>query len=154
MLRPRRHTQIPLRYRDNSPPRLYQSSKQGKRRRIDPEIVDRNDVDQALAVIEPAPECSAEALTLISNDLPYFKANYVQIEQDPLYTLIYPSRASLSFFLAILLLKSSLKKSIHTPKFNFKILLFLFHQNATGYLLHRQKYVYFWVYTSILICTH
>ncbi len=77
MLRPRRDTQIPLRYRDNSSPQALQNNSQRKRRRIDPEKVDRNDVDQALAVIAPAPECADEPPTLISTELPQFNANYV-----------------------------------------------------------------------------
>ena len=78
MLRPRRITQIPLRYRSSSPPRLQQTNKRSKRRRIDPEAIDRNNVDQALAVIAAAPECSDEPPTLISKELPQFKANHVQ----------------------------------------------------------------------------
>ncbi|KAF7506278.1 hypothetical protein GJ744_012086 [Endocarpon pusillum] len=78
MLRPRRDTRIPLRYRDKSPPQLPTNSNQRKRRRIDPEKVDRNNVDQALAVIAPAPECTDEPPTLISTELPHFEANYVQ----------------------------------------------------------------------------
>jgi Transposase IS4 len=77
MLRPRRNTQIPLGYRENSPPRIYRDLNRLKRRRIDVEKIDRNDVDQALAVIEAAPECSDELPTLILTELPYFKANYV-----------------------------------------------------------------------------
>ncbi|KAF7510424.1 hypothetical protein GJ744_006703 [Endocarpon pusillum] len=87
MLRPRRDTQIPLRYRDNSPPRLLQSSNQRKRRRIDPEKVDRNNVDQALAVIAPAPKCADEPPRLILTELPQFKANYVRNQDGaPRYT--------------------------------------------------------------------
>ena len=78
MLRPRRDTQIPLRYRDNSPPPLLQNNEQRKRRRIDPKKVDRNNVDQVLAVIAPAPECADKPPTLISTELPHFEANYVQ----------------------------------------------------------------------------
>jgi len=40
-------------------------------------MIDRNNIDQALAVIAPAPERTAEAPILISTELPHFKANYV-----------------------------------------------------------------------------
>jgi hypothetical protein len=56
MQRPRRETQLPSRFREPSPPRFFQMESHPKRRRIDPEKVDRNDVDQALAVIAAAPE--------------------------------------------------------------------------------------------------
>jgi hypothetical protein len=78
MLRPRRDIQLPSRFREPSPPQLSQTNNQPKRRRIDPEKVDRNDVDQALAVIAAAPECSDELPTLISTELPQFAANYVE----------------------------------------------------------------------------
>jgi hypothetical protein len=84
MLRPRQDIQLPSRYRDSSPPRLSQINNQLKRRRIDPEKVDRNDVDQALAVIAAALECSNELPTLISIKLPQFAANYV--ENQPSYS--------------------------------------------------------------------
>ncbi len=77
MLRPQRNIQIPLRYRSNSPPRFEQASKQPKRRRIDPAAIDRNNVDQALAVIAPAPESIDELPTFIPTELPQFEANYV-----------------------------------------------------------------------------
>ena len=77
MLRPRRDSQIPLRYRDNSPPRILQNNNQQKRPRIDPQKIDQNNVDQALTVITPTPECTDELLTLISTDLFQFKTNYV-----------------------------------------------------------------------------
>ena len=77
MQRPRRDTQIPLRYRENSLPRLQRSNNQRKRRIIDLKNVDRNIVDQALAVIAPAPECTDEAPTLILTELPEFEANYI-----------------------------------------------------------------------------
>jgi hypothetical protein len=51
MVRPRRDIQIPLRYRENSPPQLLHENKRFKRRKFEPENVDRNDVNQALAVI-------------------------------------------------------------------------------------------------------
>jgi hypothetical protein len=66
-----------LRYRESSPPQIYRDLNRPKRRRIDVEKIDRNDVDQALAVIEAAPECSDEPPTLIPTELPHFKANYV-----------------------------------------------------------------------------
>jgi hypothetical protein len=78
MLRARRDIQIPARYRLSSPPRLQKNNNQRKRRRIDPENVDRNNVDQALAVIAPAPECSNQPPVLISTELPHFNANYVE----------------------------------------------------------------------------
>jgi hypothetical protein len=78
MLRPRRDAQLPLRRRSGSPPRLSQKNKQLKRRRIDPDSVDRNNLDQALAVIAAAPEDTDELPILISTELPYFKANYIQ----------------------------------------------------------------------------
>jgi hypothetical protein len=78
MIRPRRDTQIPLRYRESSPPRLFRITNQPKRRRIDLENVDRNDVDLALVVIAPAPKYSDEPSILILIELPYFYANYVR----------------------------------------------------------------------------
>ena len=77
MLRPQRNTQIPLRYRSKSPPRFEQAIKQPKRRRIDPAAIDRNNVDQALAVIAPAPECTDKQPILILTELPQFEANYI-----------------------------------------------------------------------------
>jgi hypothetical protein len=67
-----------LRYRSSSPPRFKQISKQLKRRRIDPKTVDRNDVDQALAVLVAAPEYSEVPPTSVSTELPHFEANYVE----------------------------------------------------------------------------
>jgi hypothetical protein len=78
MLRPQRNAQIPLKYRSSSPPRPLQNNNQPKRHKIDPKNIDRNDVDQALAVIAPAPECSEELPTIIPTELPQFKANYVE----------------------------------------------------------------------------
>ena len=78
MLRPQRHTRIPLRYRDSSPPQILQNNNQRKRRRIDPEKIDRNNVDQALTMIAPASECTDESPTLISIELPHFEINYIQ----------------------------------------------------------------------------
>jgi hypothetical protein len=78
MQRPRRDARLPSRYRLNSPPRFLQTNDLQKRRRIDIERVDRNDVDQALAVIAPALECSNEPPQLISTQLPCFDANRVQ----------------------------------------------------------------------------
>jgi Transposase IS4 len=77
MQRPRRETQLPSTYRELSPPRFSQINSHPKRRRIDPEKVDRNDVDQALAVIAAAPECTDGLPSLISTQLPQFMANYV-----------------------------------------------------------------------------
>jgi hypothetical protein len=78
MLRARRDTQIPLRFRESSPSQFSSIKKQPKRPRIDPPNVDRNDVGLALAVIVPAPECRDEPPTLIPTELPQFKANYVE----------------------------------------------------------------------------
>ncbi|KAF7502521.1 hypothetical protein GJ744_005626 [Endocarpon pusillum] len=78
MPRPQRNTQIPLRYRDISPPSTPRSNNQLKRPQIDSKTVDRNQVDQALTVIAPAPECADEPPTLISTELPQFDANYVK----------------------------------------------------------------------------
>jgi hypothetical protein len=78
MIRPRRTPQIPSRYRTSSPPRPIPRNGQQKRRRIDPENIDRNDVDQALAVIAAAPKSTDELPTLIPTGLPHFEANYVQ----------------------------------------------------------------------------
>jgi hypothetical protein len=77
MLRPRREPQIPLRYRLNSPPQSQQSNNRQKRRRIDLTVVERNDVDQALAPIAVAPEFGDEPPTFIPTELPQFEANYV-----------------------------------------------------------------------------
>jgi len=77
MLRPRRDTQLPSRFREPSPSRLLQINNQQKRRRIDPKNVDRNNVDQALAVIAAAPECADGLPTLIPIELPHFEANHV-----------------------------------------------------------------------------
>ena len=70
MLRPRRDIQLPSRYREPSPPRLFQINSHPKRRRIDPKKVDRNDADQALAVIAAALECIDELPTFIPTELP------------------------------------------------------------------------------------
>jgi hypothetical protein len=78
MIRPRRDTQLPSRFRESSPPRLLQTNNQLKRRRIDPVRVDRNDADQALVVIELTPECADGLSTFISIELPHFAANYVE----------------------------------------------------------------------------
>jgi hypothetical protein len=84
MLRPRRDIQLPSRYREPSPSQLSQINSQPKRRRIHPEKVDRNDVDQALVVIAAALECFDELPTLILIELPQFMANY--IENQPGYS--------------------------------------------------------------------
>jgi hypothetical protein len=78
MQRSLRVTQKPLRYRESSPPRLLHNNKRLKRCDIDPEKVDRNDVDQALAVIASASECLDQPPILILTELSQFKANYVE----------------------------------------------------------------------------
>jgi hypothetical protein len=70
MQRPSRITQIPLRYRESSPLRLLHNNKRLKRCSIDPKNVDRNNVDQALAVIAPASECLDKPPILILTELP------------------------------------------------------------------------------------
>jgi hypothetical protein len=70
MQRPQRTTQIPLRYREYSPPQLLHNNKRLKRSNIDSKNVDRNDVDQALAVIAPASEYLNQSPILISTELP------------------------------------------------------------------------------------
>ena len=77
MLRPEQNIQFPSRYRSKSPPRFEQAIKQSKRRRIDPAAIDRNNVDQTLTVIAPAPECTDEQPILILTELPQFETNYV-----------------------------------------------------------------------------
>ena len=50
-------------------------------------MIDRNNVDQALAVIAPASECTDESPTLISIELPHFEAKYVENREGaPQYT--------------------------------------------------------------------
>ncbi|KAF7502948.1 hypothetical protein GJ744_004794 [Endocarpon pusillum] len=94
MPRPQRNTQIPLRYRDSSPPPTQRSNNQAKRPKNDSKIVDRNQVDQALAVIE-ATEGADEPSTPISTELPQFKANYVENRAGaPRYTGL----SALAFF--------------------------------------------------------
>ena len=79
MLRPRREAQVPLRYRESSPPRSLKTNNHRKQPRIGLENVDRNNVDQALAVIAPASECidETEDPILISTELPQFTLKYV-----------------------------------------------------------------------------
>ena len=77
MLRPRRAAQLPIRYRESSPPRSLEDNNQRKRRRIDPAVVDQNDVDQALTVITLASESTVKPPILILTELPHFAANYV-----------------------------------------------------------------------------
>jgi hypothetical protein len=78
MQRPRRETQLPSRFREPSPPRFSQLNSHPKRRPIDPTKVDRNDVDQALAVIAATLEESInEPPAFILTQLPQFVANYV-----------------------------------------------------------------------------
>lgn len=95
MLRPRRDIQISLRHKKSSSPRFSQNNNRSKRRRIDPKIVDQNNVDLALAVIAPAPECTDESPTLISTELSHFDANYVENRcGEPHYT----SLSKINFF--------------------------------------------------------
>jgi Transposase IS4 len=77
MLRPRRDTRIPFRYRENSPPRIDRSNNQHKRRRIKVAGAERNIIDQALTPIAAASECSTEPPISIPTKLPQFEANYV-----------------------------------------------------------------------------
>jgi hypothetical protein len=77
MLRPRRNTRIPLRYRESLSPHLCQFNCRQKRPQIDVAGVERNNIDQALAPIAAAPECSDEPSILILTQLPYFNANYI-----------------------------------------------------------------------------
>ena len=67
-----------MRYRSDSPSQLLQTNNQRKRRGIDSKSVDRNDINQALAVIAPASECTDEGPTLIPTELPQFKANFIE----------------------------------------------------------------------------
>jgi Transposase IS4 len=79
MQRPRRDTQLPSRYREPLSPQFSQINSHPKRRPIAPEKIDRNDVDQALAVIAAAPEeCIDELPSFIPTQLPQFVANYVE----------------------------------------------------------------------------
>jgi hypothetical protein len=78
MQRPQRSTQLPLRYREFSPLRPLHRNSEFKRRRIDPEKIDRNDVDQALTVIVAAPKYNEEPSTLILTELPQFVSNYIE----------------------------------------------------------------------------
>jgi hypothetical protein len=141
MLRPRRDIQLPSRKREPSPPRLSKINSQPKRRRIDTENVDRNDVDQALAVIAAAPECSDELPTLILTELPQFTANYIQNWPGYSQYTTLSEAGFLSSSLAMLSSKSSRKKQTHTPNSIFKTLLSPFRQLVTEYLLRLAKYV-------------
>jgi Transposase IS4 len=78
MIRPRRDTQLPSRFRSSSPPKPQKTNRPAKRRRIGTENVDRNDVDQALAVIAAAPEGVDAPPTLISTELPQFEPDSVE----------------------------------------------------------------------------
>jgi hypothetical protein len=95
MLRPHRDIQVPSKYRGPSLSRLSQINSQSKRCRIHPKKVDRNDVDQALAVIVPTLECSNKLPTLILTELPQFAANY--IENRPGYSQ-YTTLSEAGFF--------------------------------------------------------
>ena len=152
MQRPRRDARIPFRYRSSSPLRFSKTEDHRKRRRIDLESVDRNDVDQALAVIAPAPECSNEPPQLISTELPHFKANHVQNRLGHSHYTNLSEIAFFELFLAILWFKSCLKKPTLTPNPSSELILLLPGNAATGYLLHLQKYVCIWAYISILAC--
>jgi hypothetical protein len=78
MLRLKRNTQIPLRHRSNSPPRLSSKSNGFKRPRIDTKNVERANADQTLALIAAAPEDASKPPTLIPSEIPEFEANYVK----------------------------------------------------------------------------
>jgi hypothetical protein len=78
MQRPRRDTKIPFRYRLSSSPQLSQFNRHLKRPKIDVVSVDRDNVNQALAAIAPAPECGDEPPILLLIELPEFEANYTQ----------------------------------------------------------------------------
>jgi hypothetical protein len=95
MLRPQRSIRIPLRYRSSSSPRFEQNSKQPKRRRINPKTVDRNDINQILAVLIAAPEYSEALPISVLIELSYFKANY--IKNRPKYSR-YTSLSESGFF--------------------------------------------------------
>jgi hypothetical protein len=82
MQRPRREIQLPTKCREPSPLRFSQINNHPKRRRIDPVEVDRNDVDQALAVITAAPEEGIELPTFIPTEVPQYMANYVENRPD------------------------------------------------------------------------
>jgi hypothetical protein len=77
MLRPRRDTKIPLRYRLSSPPQLSTDQPRIKRVKIDDVAAERANVDHALAPIAAPSESTDEPLTLLANQLPQFEANYV-----------------------------------------------------------------------------
>jgi hypothetical protein len=77
ILRPRRDTRIPLKYRKNSPPRLDRSSNQHKWRRIKIAGAERYTIDQALAQIAVTSECSTEPLAPILTKFPQSAGNYV-----------------------------------------------------------------------------
>jgi hypothetical protein len=141
MQRPRRDTRLPWRYRSSSPPQFLKTNDLQKRRRINVETVDRNDVDQALAVIAPAPECSNEPPQFISTELPYFKANCVQNRLG--YTM-YTNLSEIGFFelfLATLWSKYCLKKPTLMPNPSFEPISLLSRKAADGYLLRLQRYV-------------
>jgi hypothetical protein len=91
-------------------PRFSQINNHPKRRRIDLEEVDRNDVDQALTVITAALEEGVELPSFIVTELPQYTANYVVNRPDYSQYTILSETGFLRFFLAILWLKSSQKK--------------------------------------------
>ena len=81
MQRPQRNTQIPLRYRDESPPSTYRNNNQPKGPKNGSKIVDRNQIDQALTVIEAVSKSvqdTDEFSVSISTELLHFETNYVQ----------------------------------------------------------------------------
>lgn len=77
MLLRRRKAPIYLNGRESPPLRSLQINNRRKRPQIELENVDRNDVDQALAVIAPASDCIDEGLAWIPTELPHFKAEYI-----------------------------------------------------------------------------
>jgi hypothetical protein len=99
MLRPRRDAKTPLKYRSSYPSRPQKTKRPLKRSRIDPENVDRNDVDQALEVIEAAPECGGKPSIFIPTEIPQFEVNYVRNRDGaPQYTGLSESGILSSFF--------------------------------------------------------
>jgi hypothetical protein len=99
MIWPRRDTQIPLIFREKSLSRFSQINNQPKQCNIEPENIDRNDVNLSSGVFAPAPECNGEPSTLILIELPYFNANYIKnLYREPRYTNLVEMAFSSSFF--------------------------------------------------------
>jgi hypothetical protein len=141
MQRPRRDTKIPLRYRLSSSPQLSQFNRHLKRPKIDVVSVNRDNVDQALAAIAPALECSNEPPILFSIELPEFEANYTQNRSSySRYTNLSESGLFKLFF-SDSVVKYSPKKLMSMLNFIFEILLFPFKIPVNGYLQRRPKYV-------------